>query len=188
MARSFEDSVSLAKELTEGEKVVWKGAPEAFPLMTQESKKALTQRWLISIVLAVALVVVYIVLAASADSGVNAWVLIIVLLGVIYYACIPVLDRNNIYKKCKYYITDRRVILEHGERDYYSLPLTGLKAEISPAEAGCIHIDLGSCVGIAGAKRRVAAFVPKKDENENICGLVIYNVADDKVLRSIFSK
>ncbi len=187
MAREFTENPSLLKELAEDEKILWKGAPEAFPLMTEETKKSLTQRWLICIVLAVALAATYIVMLGKAESGINAWVLILVLVAVAYYACIPMLDRSNIYKKCKYYITDRRVILDYGERDIYSLPLAGLRSEIIPAEAGCIHVNLGACVGIAGAKRRVASFVPKKDDNDNINGFVIYNIADEKAVRDIFA-
>lgn len=187
MAREIKESPELLKELAEGEKIVWKGAPEAFPLMNEESKKSLTQRWLICIVLAVALVALYIVLAVGRESGMNPWVILIVLAAVAYYACIPVLDRNNIIKKCEYYITDRRVLVEYGGRDIFSLPLAGLRSEIIPAEPGCVHVNLGTCVGIAAAKRRVAAFVPKKDDNDNICGLVLYNVAEDKALKAIFT-
>ena len=188
MAREIKESPELLKELAEGERIVWKGAPEAFPLMSEESKKSLVRRWLICIVLAVALVAAYIALTASRESGMNPWVILIVLAAVAYYACIPMLDRSNIMKKCEYFITDRRVLVEYGGRDIYSLPMAGLRSEIIPGEEGCVHVNLGTCVGIPAAKRRVAAFVPKKDDNDNICGFVLYNVADDKALRAAFSE
>ena len=188
MAREFQDNPALFKELAEDEKIVWKGAPETFPLMTEENKGGLTKRWLGCIVVAVALIVGMLVMLLGTERGGNPWVFIIVLLGVIWYACMPMLDRGKIMKKCKYYITDRRVILESDGRDYFSIPLAGVKSEIIPAEEGCVHVNLGCCQGIVGKKRRVAAFTPKKDENDNICGFVIYNVADSAELRAIFNK
>ena len=37
-------------------------------------------------------------------------------------------------------------------------------------------------------KHRACAFVPKKDDNDNICGFVLYNVADSKELRAALGK
>lgn len=186
MARQFKENPSVLKELAEGENIVWKGAPEAFPLMTEDTKKGMTRRWLGCIIVAVALIAAYIALNAATDSGLSIWVLVIALVAVAYFAYVPVGDRGNVYKKCKYYITDRRVILDYAEREIFSIPLAGLKSEVVPAEPACIHVDLGTCVGLKGKKRRVAAFVPRKDDNENVCGFVIYNVADTKEIRAIF--
>lgn len=188
MARTIKDGPSLTKELAADEKVIWKGAPETFPLMTEDNKKGLTTRWLVSIILAVVFIALYIVLSAKASDGINAWLLILVLLGVAYFAFLPIMDKNNVYKKCKYYITDRRVILELAERDYFSLPLTGLKKDIVPAEEGCIHVDLGACAGIAAAKRRICALLPRKDDKNNVCGFVLYNVEDSAELRAALNK
>lgn len=186
MAREFKDNPSLLKELAEDEKIVWKGAPEAFPLITSDTKPGLIKRWVICAVAAIAFVAVY--LAVNASTGtINGWILLIVFIAVVYFAAVPVLDRNNVFKKCKYYITDRHVFLDYAEKEIYSLPLAGLKREIADGEAGCIHVMLGSCVGVHGKKRRVSAFVPQKDDQDNVCGLVLYNIPDDDKIRAIFS-
>ncbi len=187
MAREFADNPAFLKELAEDEKMLWKGAPEAFPLMSEENKKGLTRRWIICIVAAVVVVAGFIVLNAVSAAGLNGWVLAVALLIVAYFAFLPVVDRGNVYKKCKYYITDRRVILYYADRDVFGLPRTGLKHEITNAENGCIHIDLGSCVGLKGKKRRVAAFSPKKDDDDKINGFVMYNIADTDSIRALFS-
>ena len=186
MARDFDTNPLLLKELAEGENIVWKGAPETFPLMSEENKGGLTRRWICCIVAAVAVVAVFIAFQFSERDDLNLWVLIIALIAIVYFALLPLVDRNNIYKKCRYYITDRRVIVHYGDRDIFALPRTGLRSEIISAEDGCVHVLLGSCIGLSGKKRRVSAFVPKKDENDNICGMVLYNVEDSAALRQLF--
>ena len=187
MAREFETDVNIVKELAEGENIVWKGMPEAFPMVTEENKKALTSRWLVCIVVAVALIVVY--LAAFMGRGSTVmWFFIILLLVVGYVAIMPLTDKNNVYKKCKYFLTDRRAILHYGDNEIFVMPLAGLNVAYIPAEEGCVTVELGSTVGMKNGKHRSAAFVPKKDDNDNICGFVIYNVADSKELRAALSK
>ena len=41
MAREFTPDPAVLKELAEDEKLLWTGAPEAFPIMTAENKKGL---------------------------------------------------------------------------------------------------------------------------------------------------
>ncbi len=187
MAREFTASSAVMKELAEDEKLVWMGAPEAFPLMNGDNKKGLTSRWLGCIVAAVAFIVIYILLNASMAGGINVWLLIILLIVVAYIAAMPVLDRNNIYKNCKYYVTDRRVILHHADKDIYALPLSGVKTAVVAAEPGCVHVELGACAGIKAKKRRTAAFVPKKSDSDNVIGMVLYNIEDNENVRKIFS-
>ena len=187
MARDFQENQNLIKELEEGEKVLWKGAPEAFPLMTEDNKKSITSRWLGCIIAAVVLIALYLVISMGTE-GVSVWLLILLLVVVAYVAGLPLVDRSKVYKKCKYYITNRRVILHFDEKEIVSLPIAGLKADFVSAEEGCVHVDLGACVGIKGKKRRVASFVPKKDANDHVSGFVIYNVADSKELRAALNK
>lgn len=186
MARTFETDIAVTKELHENETIRWKGASEKFPLIDSTNKGALTTRWIICAIAAVALVVLYFVLNAAMGS-INVWLLILLLLVVAYFVFLPWLDRNNIYKNCKYYITNERVLLYYGEREFYSLPVNGLKSAILDAGEDRIHIELGSRVGVKTGKLRTAAFVPQKDDNGNVTGMVLYNMEDNDVLRRIFS-
>ena len=186
MARTFETDIAVTKELRENESIQWKGASEAFPLIDSTNKKALTIRWIICALAAIALVVLYFV-ANAAMGSVNIWLLILCLVVVAYFVILPALDRNNVYKNCKYYITGERVILYYGDREFYSLPVNGLKSAILDAGEGRIHVELGSRVGTKAGKLRVAAFVPQKDDNGNVTGLVLYNMEDNDTLRRIFS-
>ncbi len=186
MARTFETDTAVTKELRENETIQWKGASEKFPLVDATNKTALTIRWVICAIAAVALVALYCIVNA-AMGDVNVWLLILLLVVVAYFVILPWLDRNNVYKNCKYYITNERVLLYYGEREFYSIPVNGLKSAILDAGEGRIHVALGASVGTKAGKLRVAAFVPKKDDNGNAIGLVLYNMEDNDTLRRIFS-
>ncbi len=185
MARTFETDIVITKELGDTESIQWKGAPEAFPLVEEFNKKFIYNRWIICAIAAALMVAAYGILNLA--MGVSIWLLVICLLVVAYFIFLPWFDKNSVYKNCKYYITTDRVILYYGERELYSLPLKGLKVNIMDAQEGCVHVELGSCVGTKAKKLRVCAFVPKKDDNGNVTGLVLYNVEDSDILRRIFS-
>lgn len=185
MVRTFDIDQVITKELKENESIRWMGAPENFPLVEEFNRKFIYNRWIICAIVAALLVAAYAIINLS--IGVSIWLLLIALLVVAYFIFLPWFDKNSIYKNCKYYISTERVMLYYGERELYSLPLKGLKTRILPAGSGCIHIELGSCAGIRDKKRRVASFVPAKDDNGNVTGLVLYNIEDCDILRRIFS-
>ena len=185
MARTFETAPEVLKELEQDENILWKGAPEAFPLVNADNKKSLMIRWIGCVVAAIVLIIGYIILAGKADT--NPWLIFVVLAVVLYLAASPLLDRKNVYKGCKYYVSDRRVLLHYADKEIYSLPLNGLKQNILAAEKGCVHVELGSCAGMKAAKRRAAAFVPKKNDNGDVIGMGIYNVEESAELNKLFS-
>lgn len=178
MARQFMDSPELQKELAGDEKVLWRGIPEPFPLITEETRKSLKRRWWCCAIAAVIISAGYTAAILATGGMLNVWALSVALLAVAFVAFVPRIDRRNIIKKCRYYISDRRVLLHYGDIEFFSLPREGLRSRIIPAGEGCVHVELGSCVGIRDKKRRVAAFVPRKDDNGNVCGMVLYNVED----------
>jgi len=90
MAREFTAAPEIMKELAKDEKLLWMGAPEAFPLMNADNKKGLVARWLGCIIAAVMLVVIYILLSAA--THISVWLLIILLAVVAYIAAMPVPD------------------------------------------------------------------------------------------------
>jgi len=186
MAREFTPAAEILKDLAEGEQIIWNGAPEAFPLVDDKNKKSLLGRWIGCIIAAVVIIVGYLLLNANVQGGVTVWLMIILLLVVVYLAGLPVIDMGNVYKKAKYYVTNRRVILHFADKEIHSLPLTGLKTAFVNAGEGLVHVELGSCVGISDKKRRVAGFHPRKSDNGNVTGLVFYNLEDSAKLRELF--
>ena len=185
MARTFETDIVVSKELRESETILWKGAPEAFPLVEESNRKYIYNRWIICAVVAALIVAAYGILNLS--MGVSIWLPIIALLVVAYFIFLPCFDKRSVYKNCKYYITNERVILYYGDREIYSLPVKGLKSNILDSGEGCVHIELGTCVGMKANKRRVAAFVPRKDDNGNVIGMVLYNIENSDTFKEIFS-
>lgn len=184
----FKDSSKLNESLLEGEKILWKGRPETFPLVVPANKKGMFIRWLACAVVFAALTVCY-SLAVSANESLefNLVVEAVILLVCAYAALLPAIDRNKILKKCKYYVTGDRVIVAVGDNDVYALSRKGLKVLRVPGEAGCVTLLFGSHTAQPARKRRVGAFVPGKDEKgELVTGISFYNIRDDGEIGSFF--
>lgn len=184
----FEDSTKLKEELLEGEVIEWKGRPEPFPLIVPARKKALMLRWIICAACAVILSAAYIYMALTVENGAdfNFVVELVILLLFGYVALIPIMDRNKIIKKCKYYITDRRVIVAVADKDVFALSRKGIKLIFVPGESGCVNVLFGSAVNIPARKAMLTAIMPVKDEKgEEITGIEFYNIKDDKTVREL---
>ena len=96
------------------------------------------------------------------------------------------MDRNKIIKKCKYYITDRRVIVAVADKDVFALSRKGIKLIFVPGESGCVNVLFGSAVNIPARKAMLTAIMPVKDEKgEEITGIEFYNIKDDKTVREL---
>ncbi len=179
MSVKLELTDRIKKELRNGEEVIWAGKPKDFALMSEEVKSSFFTRWIVCAVVAVALLVVYFIANANAEQGVKSGIIILCLLVPIYLACLPVLDKRNILKNCKYYVTDKRVIIDHAEKEFYSINKSCLRSEIVENEGGTITVMLGSLAGMKAGKRRSKAVIPDKDDGGVVTGLVIYNVDAD---------
>lgn len=184
----FKDSSKLRETLMPDEKVLWKGRPEAFPLMTAANKGRMITRWVVCAAVFVAFTVFYLLLANSKDGMEASYIVVaIVLLACAYVALVPIIDRNKIIKKCKYYVTDSRAIVIVGDKEGFALSRKGLKVLRVPGEDGCVTLLFGSHIEQPERKRLVGAFVPGKAENsELITGMSFYNIKDDEEINAFF--
>lgn len=180
---TFPDSSRLKESLMKDEKILWRGRPEAFPLLTPANKKGMILRWVLCTVIFAALTLVYTLFTVSNDKlQFNLIVVAIFLLACAYGAFLPALDRNKILKKCKYYVTDSRVIVTVGDNEAFALSRKGLKVLRVPGEVGCVTLLFGSHTGLPEKKQRVGAFVPGKDDKgELVTGISFYNIREDDI-------
>jgi len=185
---TFEDSTKLKTELLEGETILWKGRPEEFPLMTEKTKSGVIKKWLIAIIGAVVFIGGYAIMASSsaAAGGVNPTVIAVIALVFAYVAYMPFMDRSKIIKKCKYYITDKRVLVAIGDKDVFALDRNGLKLIYVPNENGCVNILFGTYVDLPESKYLVSAFTPGKVEgSDEVTGILFYNLKDDSDVKAL---
>ena len=164
----------------------WAGKAEYFPLLNSDNKKSFLLRWIICGGLAVLCTVGYIIAVMNTETKFNVILELIILLLFGYTALMPVLDRRKILKKCHYCITNQRAIVAAGDNDIFSLNRKAVKIQAVPAEDGCITILMGAMADTPAKKHRTATFVPPKSDGDNeVIGLVFYNVKDDSLLRSL---
>lgn len=183
----FEDKHALVNELMEGEKVLWKSKAAPFELLGSDAKKSIMNRWIVCALLAVAVIGFYLSVSLSGVVHFNATLLVLLVLVFAYCAAVPVLDRRNIQKKCRYYVTDKRVILCYGDNEVHSLSRAGLRCSVVESAGGTGHVVLGGCVEEPAKKMRVRSFAPLKDDKEAVCGFVFYSVPEIDTVREYFA-
>ena len=181
-----EINANVRSTLREGETLQWVGRAESFPLMDEANKKGNIIRWCICGLLFLAATIGYIVATASTDSTFNVILELIILIIFAYIAAMPLLDRRKILRRCHYCITDQRMLVVAGDNDKFSLNRKALKIRTVPGTDGCITVLLGAATDAPVKKHRVFTIVPPKSDLENdVIGLIFYNVKDDSELRGL---
>lgn len=179
-------SAPIRTSLRAEETAQWVGKSESFPLLNSENKKSTLIRWTICAALAVLCTAAYLIIVMNTHTKFNIILELIILLVFGYTAFMPILDRRKILRKCRYCITNQRAIVTAGDNEIFSLNRKAVKIQAIPAENGCITVLMGAMVDAPAKKHRTSTFVPPKSDSENdIIGLVFYNVKDDPLLRSL---
>ena len=183
---AIKTSSHIQAALHAGETIQWASKAENFPLLNSINKKSMLIRWIICGILAVLCTIAYIIAVMNTETKFNIILELIILLLFGYTALLPVLDRRKILKKCHYCITNQRAIVAASDNEIYSLNRKAVKIQTVPAEDGCITILMGAMTEAPAKKHRIATFVPPKSDSDNeVIGLVFYNVKDDSLLRSL---
>lgn len=172
---------TMQRELLEGEKLLWQGAPEPFSVFQGKKRSALIMRWIICAVGFIALTLIY----TLSKRVVFNWVFeAVILLAFAYVALVPVLDTRKVVKKCSYYVTDMRAVTIIDAKDVLTIQKKNTKLDIRQAGEGCVHIMLGAAVDLPEKKWVYSTFTPIcADDNATINGLIFYNVKDSAELR-----
>ena len=173
----------VKRELHENEAIVWQGEPAPLKATDGDGKKKLTVRQVICAVIYAALIVAYAMLAKGA-AGFNWTVALVMLVICGFVACVPILDAKKVVDKSSYYITNDRIVTSIDGRDFMAMSRKGIKTKFVDAGNGCVHIAMGALADGENKKLLTSAIIGKKDDKENVIGIVFYNVKDDGRLRA----
>lgn len=183
------EQAKLADILLPEEELQWAGHSEAFPLVSKENKNGLMVRWLIAIVCAVVLSVIYAVWVSHSDRTYNILVELVILIAVAYFGfVVSVLDRRTLMNRALYCITNKRVLVFVADRPAIALNRAGLNSRCVSAEDGCIHILFGAAIDVNPRKYRITTIVSQTDKSgENSIGAIFYNIKKDDIPEDILT-
>lgn len=164
--------------LRENEQVRWEGKPAEFPLMEEVSRKQILRTWILTVAVCAALLGCY--LSRFSDYSVG-FIGIVIIVGCLVIAS-PFLERGGL-QKCRYWITDQRVILMARDKSFYWMELSAID-EFQLVQSLTVHPCLvlgGEIFEDVPKQLRWRACHPKMDlqgcENEDCAvGLILYNV------------
>ena len=180
----------LEKTVNPDETLLWSGKPEKFETLDKTFKPIFTKKLIISLAIAAALTVTYILLAAKSETSVK-WIL----LAVVWVLC--ALSPINIFKdsktigsKMSYAITDKRYII---------LTDTAKAVEIDKCGKVIFHTDSDGhtslVTGLDGEKnlkanfREAAVVGPSMDIETDKCDrFIMYAIPDVKAVREALKK
>ena len=173
--------------LVNGEKIIWEGRAKNCGLTDAPFKGPLMARWIIWILIGVALSVFYTV--ATFGDG-FAWGLLIFTIGVpLFFIIQPISDRKVILNKSMYAITNRRVICYADDTKIWSLPLeAAAKYRINTLSNGTAVVFMGTAsTAKLTAARKIAIMGLHDSENTKVEGIAFYGIEDYEAVRKILA-
>ena len=177
----------LNKYLRAGEQVRWQSRPENFPVLDGRSKSKILSKCALVVIVAAGLLAGHISSSGSPETGFVAVVLGVTAIVV----CAPVLEKMQLMK-CRYWITDQRVIQMNKDKLFYSMELYEIDAFKVMADGRAENcLVLGSSVFDDAEKYiRWRANTPKSEaetgnRRDHAEGLIFYNAADGEATAAL---
>ena len=172
---------ALSAYLYEGEQIRWQGETGQFPLLEQDAKKQILGKWIGTVVVAAAILGLYI--GNNADWSVKA--VGVVLLIAVLVLLSPIWERRSVLAQ-RYWITDRRAILMKGDRSFYYMELGAIDDfQVVQGKTRGDSLVLGSTLfDEVNRQLRWRACHPKTDaqsddgKGDRAQGLVFFNIGD----------
>lgn len=122
----------LQGKLEAGEQLLWSSHPESFETLDKTYKKPIITKIVIAVVIAVALLVEYIILAGKNNAGIKPAVIIIIAVCGGYFCLDPFLQAKQL-KKRLYAVTDKRLLCVSSDEiksvSYDNIPAACLKKD-----------------------------------------------------------
>lgn len=166
--------------LRDGEQVCWQGKTESFPLLENDAKGLILAKWIGTVVVASAILLVY----TGNNPEWNMKVVGLVLLVAALLVISPIMERQSVLRQY-YWITNQRVILMAKDRSLYYMELSEID-DFKTVKGKTTHdcLVLGSCLfEEADRQLRWRACHPKADMQsdgnaDRAMGLVLFNVSN----------
>ena len=179
----------LKTYLWPGEQVRWQGQPAPFPLLEGKMKNQILIKWIVTVVLGVALLAVYL----SGNQEPSMGFIGLVLLVMVVVLASPLVEYRNL-QGMRYWVTDQRVILMTRNQTFYYMELGKIDGhKVLEGASTEKSLVLGSCLfEEAGQRLRWRAGHPKTDiqshdHPDQAMGMILYGIRDaaevEKLLR-----
>ena len=170
----------LSEYLRDGEKVLWEGKPETFPLLDQALKYTLLIRWIVTVAVTIAVLFLYMARNAKYSMGFIALLMLVALVVI----AAPVMERRNLLAQ-KYWLTNQRAIMMNKDKTFYYLELDQIddyQTIGDQAEFDCLALG-SSVVGDTAKQLRWRACHPQIDlqgqsAQDNVIGMIFYCVSN----------
>ena len=181
---------NLKKILKKNEEVQWMGQPEKTPLLAGKTGKSIITRWILCVVLAVALTAVYWFYCDGHDGTEFNAIMLIFTIGIPVAIAWSPIGENNKLNKLHYVITDQRIIMYHGEINF-SMCRSHIKdIRVRKLEDGTSAIYIGKkAFDVKDSKIRYIAShgISEHINDENVTvAAILYKVKDaDKICKLI---
>ena len=164
--------------LREGEQVRWQGRPQEIPLLDNGSKMPILRKWVLTVIIAGALLISYL----SAQSQPGAGFITLVLLCAAVLMLTPIFERRGLMKN-RYFITNQRLIHMTKDKVFYYMDLADVDAfEVETQLTDQDSLVLGSAI-FPDAKKliRWRACHPMADPEamqgrDHVDGMIFYNI------------
>lgn len=170
----------LRAYLRNGEQVCWQGKTESFPLLENDAKWLILGKWIGTVVVAFAILMLYIGNNPEWSVKVVGLVLLVGTLLVIS----PILERNSVLRQ-QYWITNQRVILMAKDHSFYYMELSEIDAfQMVKGKTAHDCLVIGSCLfEEINRQLRWRACHPKTDVQsdghaDQAMGLVLFNLSN----------
>ena len=181
---------TLNEYLREGEKVLWQGKTEVFPLLDSHTKFKTLVRWIVTAAVTVGLLAMYMAKNEQRSIGFIGLVLVVA----IVIVAAPIMERRNLLGQ-KYWVTDQRAIMMSRDKTFYYMDLSQIdEVKIVKDKASCDCLALGSEIMEDTEKQlRWRACHPKIDlqgqgPQDNVLGLIFYCVSNAEGALSVLKQ
>lgn len=171
---------ALHQYLRDGEQVCWQSKTENFPLLENDAKWLILGKWIGTVVVTFAILMLYI----GNNPGWSVKVVGLVLLVAALLVVSPIVERSSVLRQ-RYWITDQRVILMARDRSFYYMELSEID-DFQVVKGKTAHdcLVLGSCLfEEINRQLRWRACHPKTDVQsdgnaDQAMGMVLFNVSN----------
>lgn len=182
----------MAKNLADGETVLWKGRPAAIKVMEAPYGIAYMIRWVICLALIIGVLWYQLVYVPARSISISWAFPVIFILLILYCALRPLIDIYTIKQKCVYCITNHRAIvavmdttLKIKAKNYKDID--AITADMIADRRGIIYIGKKQKQSFRRSRLGLLVFpVNSDDEGFNAQPLIFYNVENPHEIMTFF--